>query len=101
MARQGYLTHGRIDGDIPPKKRKEFEEWQAKLKKQHGSLKPSGTCSGVTLTDGAGFDEKSWRNMGRGAGESERAFRYRTGHQAAPENPEGKAPRRKASASCT
>ena len=31
---QGYLTHGRIDGPVPPKKQKEFEVTQARLKRQ-------------------------------------------------------------------
>ncbi|CAE8621583.1 unnamed protein product [Polarella glacialis] len=87
LKRQGYLTHGRIDGPIPPKKRKEFEMWQGKLKKQHASSDAAGSAEGnvVTLTDGTGFDESSWRSMGVGAGESRRAYRYRTGQEPAPD----------------
>ena len=31
---QGYLTHGRIDGPVPPKKQREFELAQARLKRK-------------------------------------------------------------------
>ena len=32
VKRQGYLTHGRMDGEIPPKKKKEFEATQQRLR---------------------------------------------------------------------
>ena len=32
VKRQGYLTHGRMDGAIPPKKQKEFEVTQQRLR---------------------------------------------------------------------
>mmetsp|Transcript_106955 Transcript_106955/g.190155 ORF Transcript_106955/g.190155 Transcript_106955/m.190155 type:complete len:240 (+) Transcript_106955:55-774(+) len=71
LKRQGYLTHGRIDGDIPTKKRKEMDQAQAKM------MKTAGTSQ--TMTDGQGFDEASWRAMARGDSESARAYFYRTG----------------------
>merc|ERR1712225_177845 len=43
LDRQGYLTHGRIDGAIPPKKRKEFEKWQSVLRsRQENTAKVAG-----------------------------------------------------------
>lgn len=81
LGRQGYLTHGRIDGAIPPKKRKEFEKWQNKLRDRTENRMKSAAGSGVaqTLTDSKAFSEEGWRAMGRGAGESARAFEFRTG----------------------
>ena len=85
ITRQGYLTHGRIDGKIPPKKRLEFESWQAKLQQKAapGASSSSGVAAPLklvaTMTDDTAFSEEGWRAMGRGAGESKRAFSYRTG----------------------
>jgi len=79
--RQGYLTHGRIDGAIPPKKRKEFDMWQTKLRgrKENVSKSACDVAAGQTLTDSKDFSESGWRAMGRGAGESDRAYEFRTG----------------------
>jgi len=80
VLRQGYLTHGRFDGPIPPKKRKEFEMWQNKLKSRAENAKQlAGGLAPPTLSDSGSFCEKSWRAMGRGASESDRAYEYRTG----------------------
>lgn len=86
-----------------PKKRKEFEMWQAKLKtKQEALSEPTANFKkegDVTLTDGTDFDESTWRTMGVGAGESRRAYFYRTGRQLettdvaqGPAQPEKKSP---------
>eukprot|EP00929_Paragymnodinium_shiwhaense_P093947 TRINITY_DN5428_c0_g1_i3.p1 TRINITY_DN5428_c0_g1~~TRINITY_DN5428_c0_g1_i3.p1 ORF type:complete len:505 (-),score=164.41 TRINITY_DN5428_c0_g1_i3:158-1573(-) len=89
IEKQGFLTHGRIDGPIPPKKREEFELWQRKLSKKPKVLAETSSAGGAagsagaedlpTLTDGTGFSEENWRLMARGAGESRRAYAYRTG----------------------
>lgn len=82
IARQGYLTHGRFDGDIPPKKRKEFEKWQAILRGRDSSIhRVAGSAAAArsTLGDSGSFCEEEWRSAGRGAGESDRAFEHRTG----------------------
>lgn len=77
---QGYLTHGRWDGPIPPKKRKEFQTWQAKLCAQQG-LKATADLT----VDDSTFKESLWRNMERGAGESRRAYALRTGKELPPQ----------------
>lgn len=80
LERQGYSTHGRIDGAIPPKKRKEFEKWQNLLRsREKTSAQSAGHKAHTTLTDSKEFSEDGWRSMGRGAGESGRAFEFRTG----------------------
>lgn len=78
LQRQSYLTHGRIDGPIPPKKRKEFEKWQDILRSRSENSGARAETKGM-LTDSADFSESGWREMGRGAGESARAFEFRTG----------------------
>merc|ERR1712176_1484790 len=75
LLRQGYLTHGRIDGPIPPKKKLEFEKWQAKL----SGRRVGASADLSTMTDSSSFSEEKWRQMKRGAGESARAFEFRTG----------------------
>jgi len=81
IRRQGYLTHGRFDGPIPPKKRLEFEKWQRILLRRQGKAGPPNAGVRLMLTDAADFKEAGWRSMTRGQGESERAFSYRTGQK--------------------
>lgn len=97
LTRQGYLTHGRIDGPIPPKKRKEYEMWQAKLQRE-GAQKGCDAGTAATMNDGDSFSEARWRAMGPGAGESARAYSYRTGGSPANQKPGTAASRRKRSA---
>ncbi|CAJ1367806.1 unnamed protein product [Effrenium voratum] len=47
----GYLTHGRIDGPVPPKKQREFELAQARLKR-----KASEAGCGPVAANGAGAE---------------------------------------------
>ena len=42
VASQGYLTHGRVDGPVPPKKLKEFEATQRKLRASTTTSPPRG-----------------------------------------------------------
>ena len=42
VASQGYLTHGRVDGPVPPKKLKEFEATQRKLRASTSTSPPRG-----------------------------------------------------------
>lgn len=90
LRKQKYLTHGRYDGPIPPKKRLEMARCQALMlqrEAQRGGNKVRKAMSPdavpTLLTDGAGFCKTSWRAMARGATESDRAYKYRTGHQPA------------------
>lgn len=89
LSRQEYLTHGRIDGEIPPKKREEFAQFQKKLLK----LEALPLSSASTLTDaGPHFDAATWRARGRSSSESQRAYEYRTGNLSAAGKSENKAP---------
>merc|ERR1712019_103380 len=88
LTRQQYLTHGRIDGAIPPKKLKEFEKWQKILVSREKRKSPdasnlSAPARGCQqkLADSASFAEVDWRALGRGQGESDRAYAFRTGKQ--------------------
>lgn len=79
---QGYLTHGRIDGPIPPKKHLEFEKWQKILLRKNAVPSNSGIKIGfggaAHLTETPLKMEPEWRAMGRGPSESQRAYEYRT-----------------------
>jgi len=88
LQRQEYLTHGRSDGPVPPKKRAEMEKWQKKMREKEAPAASSGSRpTAQLLTDSEEFSESSWRAMGRGSSESARAFEYRTGRKAEPVAP--------------
>jgi len=77
LGRQGYLTHGRIDGAVPPKKRDEMQAHQAKLLK------------GQSQDTGANAEE-AWRGRERGPSESDRAYAMRTGIVEQKESPQSR-----------
>ncbi|CAE7867772.1 CLEC4M, partial [Symbiodinium microadriaticum] len=53
VKRQGYLTHGRMDGEIPPKKKKEFEATQQRLRARSSGSEAAqpGACKNRGLLD--------------------------------------------------
>ncbi|CAE7241011.1 unnamed protein product, partial [Symbiodinium sp. CCMP2456] len=53
VKRQRYLTHGRMDGEIPPKKKKEFEVTQQRLRARSSGSEAAqpGACKNRGLLD--------------------------------------------------